>query len=150
MRILTEKKEIAHALNLGKYPVLSINLDDTEQNPYRDESYVKGCRTRVAWDSNNPRYEGMATDGYVYIETYESESKYGISGRGACLKANFGLEDVLNDVDRANSPLVHKGQVVAVVHYSKKQRYYFVRMMRVSDRIDIHCSTVATLKDIDE
>lgn len=69
MKYLTDRREIAEAINFGKYPVLTLNR---ENRPYAkerpDSDYATGCRVRVAWDHKDPRYAGMTTHGNLYIE----------------------------------------------------------------------------------
>lgn len=142
MKFLTDRQEIAMAINFGKYPVLSIDRDN---RPYESSDYAKGCRTRVAWDHSNPRYAGMTTHGNLYYEN----GKYAISSEGGMLTASFGYSDVMRMVTEANAVVVHKGQTVVVVENWSTQKMCRVRVMKVSDRIDTQCMTVATLEDID-
>lgn len=142
MKYLTERTEIAKAMNFGKYPVLTLNRED---RPFLGSDFCRGGRVRVAWDSDNPRYEGMTTRGSLYCEN----GKLCISGEGACLKDGFGYSDVIKMMTEANTPIVHKGQTVVVVEDWPSQKVCKVRMMKVSDRIDKFCSTVAELEDIE-
>jgi hypothetical protein len=141
---LKDRHEIAKALNFGKYPVLSVDLDNKpfESN---DSDFTEGCKCRVAWDRKG-EYEGMSSRCKLVIE----DGKYLLTGGGACLTADFAMSDFLDLIENANKPLVHKGQIVAVAHYSRKSGVRFVRMMKVSDKMDIHCTTVTTLEPISE
>lgn len=146
MRFLTDRTEIAEAMNFGKYPVLVLNRENRPMADVVPESdYAVGCRVKVAWDNKDPRYEGMTTHGELYIEN----GKLHISGEGACLKAGFGYSDVIKMAAEANVPIIHKGQTVVVVEDYPSKKHCTVRLMKVSDRIDIHCSRVASLEDID-
>ena len=140
---LTDRHEIAAAINFGKYPVLKI---DMENRPYEGSKYAKGCRVRVAWDSKGIRYDGMTTHGELFMN---DGGNLGITGEGACLSAGFGYSDVMKMADEANTPVVHKGQTVVVVMEIPSIKTCMVRMMKVNDRIDIHCQVVAYLSDID-
>ncbi len=146
MKYLTDRTKIAEAINFQQYPVLSI---DHENRPYADyhpdNDYAIGCRVRVSWSHKDPRYANMTTRGALYIEN----GRLAISGEGAMLKASFGYTDVMNMVAEANTPIVHKGQTVVVVEQWSSQKKCTVRMMKISDRIDIHSMTVATLEDLD-
>ena len=138
--IIGERKEIAKAINFGNYPVLSIDLDN---RPYGGD-YVVGGKVNVAWDKAG--YEGMDSECDLVI----SDGKYKLLGHGAMLSAHYGIDDFLANVNRANNPMVHKGQVVAVAHYSKSNGGFFVRMMQVSDRISVLSQVVAELVDVPE
>lgn len=144
MMYLTDRHEIASAMNFGKYPVLRINM---ENRPFEGSRYAKGCRVRVAWDSKDRRYEGMTTHGELFLD---DDGKLGITGEGACLRASFGYSDVMRMAEEANTPVVHKGQPVVVVMEIPSTKTCLVRMMKVESRIDIHCQTVCNLEDIDD
>lgn len=147
MKILTERKEIAKAINFGKYPVLVLDMDNhkgyEKYNP--DTKFCEGQRVRVAWDRSD--YEGMTSNGSIMMG---DDGTIYISGRCAILQADFGYSDVMEDATWANAPVIHKGQRVVVIMDWSKEKRCMVRMMKVSDRIDIHCQRVATLEDIDE
>lgn len=143
MRYLTDRQEIAAAINFGKYPVIRIDMD----HKYMEGSdYCTGDKVRVSWD--RPDYPNMTTRGEVYWSP--ERSKFCISGFGACLSSDFGRHDVLEMYEWANSALVHKGQVVILIVDSSESKRCYVRAMKVSERIDIHCQTVATLEDMPE
>lgn len=141
MKYLTDRQEIAKAMNFGKYPVLVLNREN--HKGFEDTDYCVGQKVKVAYD--NPRYEGMTTQGNIYLEN----GKIAISGDSACLTARFGYSDVMEAAEWANAPTIHKGQTVVVVEQWPSKKLCAVRMMKVSDRIDIHCITVASLEDIE-
>lgn len=141
MMYLTERTEIGAAMNFGEYPVLTINL---ENRPYEGSNYARGCRVRVAWDSSERRYAGMTTHGELYIEN----GRLAISGEGACLSASFGYSDVMRMAAEANVPVVHRGQFVVVIMEIPSRQTCMVHMMRISERINIHCQTVCSLEEI--
>lgn len=143
MKCLTDRKEIAKAMNFGKYPVLVLDLDNN--CGFEGGRYCQGQRVRVAWDHKDPQYAGMTTQGNIYME----DGRIAISGNAACLHADFGYYDVMDMAAWANAPVVHKGETVVVVMKSEKAKTCVVRMMKVSDHINIHCMTVARLEDIE-
>lgn len=142
MEFIVDRKEIAQTLNFGKYPVLSIDRDNKR---FEGNDYARGCRVKVAWDHKDTRYAGMTTHGELYYD----DGKYAISGECTVLTASFGYSDVMEMVREANAVTVHAGQTVVVVENWSTRKSCRVRMMKVSDRIDIHCVTVAQLEDID-
>ena len=142
MRYLTDRQEIAEAMNFGKYPVLTLNR---ENRPFEDNDFSEGCGVRLAWDRKDSRYEGMTSSGNLYRD---ENGKMGISGGGAHLKESFGYMDVMEMADRANWPVIHRGQEVVVVEEWPSKRECTVRLMKVSDRIDIHCVTMAVLEEL--
>ena len=144
MMYLTDRHEIAAAMNFGKFPVLQINI---ENRPFEDSCYAKGCRVRVAWDHKDRRYEGMTTHGELFLD---EDGKLKIGGEGTMLTARFGYSDVMKMAAEANVPVVHKGQVVVVVMDIPSTKTCLVRVMKVSERIDIHCQVVAPLEDVSD
>lgn len=143
--MLTEKREIAEAMNFGKYPVLV--LDRENHRGFENTLYCEGQKVRVAWDHSDPRYAGMTTRGHIYMD---ENGQLAISGRGAILTDSWGYYDVMEDAEWANAPVVHKGQTVIVIHNWPSKKACMVEKLKVSDRIDRFCSTVATLKDVSE
>ena len=146
MKYLTDRTEIAMAINFDKYPVLYLNRENRPFAKDMPESdYAVGCRVRVAWDSKESRYEGMTTHGNLYIE----DGRLAINREGSMLTASFGYHDVIKmQAEARNAVIVHRGQEVVVVEDWPSKKTCTVRMMKVSDRIDIHCSTVAHLEDL--
>lgn len=143
MKYLTDRHEIAMAINFGKYPVLTL---DRENNPLGTKSdYAVGCRVRVAWDHKDKRYEGMTTHGHLYY----SDGTLKISGEGACLSAGFGYQDVMKMAAEANTPIVHKGQEVVVVEEWPSKGMCTVRIMRIKNYVDTQCMVATSLEDID-
>ena len=141
---LTDRHEIAVAMNFGKYPVMTINL---ENRPFEGSRYAKGGRVRVAWDHKDRRYEGMTTHGELILD---EDGKLKITGEGGMLSASFGYHDVMKHAAEANVPVVHKEQAVVVVMDLPSKKTCLVRMMKVSPRIDIHCQIVCHLDDIED
>lgn len=145
---LTNKREIAEAMNFGKYPVLVLDRENHKGfEKYGDTLYCEGQKVRVAWDHKDPRYAGMTTQGNIYMD---EDGCLAISGNGAMLKADWGYSDVMEDAEWANAPVVHKGQTVVVIHNWPSKKKCMVEKLKVSDRIDRFCITVATLEDVFE
>lgn len=142
MKILTERTEIAKAMNFGKYPILRINMED--HAGFDTTEYCVGEKVRVAYESR--RYGEMYTRGEIYIE----KGKVAISGNATCIHSDFGYSDVMEMAEWSNTPIVRAGQEVVVVHYYPSSKICIVRMMRVGDRVDPHCMTVAVLEEIEE
>ena len=108
---VTDRKEIGKAINFGKYPVLFINRENRPYPEYGGD-YSIGCKVRVAYDNG---MEGMTTRGNIFFSNENGRDSLAISSRGSMLKASFGRSDVLDMVEWAQAPVVHKGQTVVVV-----------------------------------
>lgn len=151
MTIIEGRQEIAKALNFNTYPVLDIDLDTMEtieKNDGTTERYCKGCDVRVEY--NTKRYGAMHTHGHIYFDAMGDENALDhmeISASGTCLHDSFGYHDVMEDLRWAKAPIVRAGQEVIVVVHSSKSNLYLVCKYTVSDRIDPHCITCATLSN---
>lgn len=142
--IIMERQEIGVAMNYGKYPVIGLNMSN---KPYEEcDGLIVGSKVRVAWDRKDPRWEGMTST----CELVFSEGKYELNSHGCYISAEFTVDDFIRSIENANTPLVHKGQIVAVAHYQKLNGVKLLRMMKVSPRINTQCMTVATLEDLNE
>lgn len=138
--LFMERTEMAKLMNFGKYPVLSLDYDNIK------DGYGRGCRVRVAWDHSDKRYAGMSSDcTLVYVN-----GEYSLNQGGACLKSSYDVSDFIDNIDRANSPLVHKGETVVLAVYSKSMNLSYCLLLKVEERLDIHCQTVAKLEQITE
>ena len=147
MKFLTDRTEIAKAMNFGKYPVLYIDRDNRPyDSPEVRSDYCKGSKCRLEWEHKDPRYADMT----ARCELYYSEGRYHLSQGAACLSADFGRRDVLEMVEWARVPVLRCGQTVIVVEDFTMQKIVRVRMMKISVRKDLNCSTVTSLVDIEE
>lgn len=61
MKLISDRTEIAKAMNFGKYPVVTVNIED--HGGFDTTSYCIGCDCRVAYTSK--RYGEMYTRGHV-------------------------------------------------------------------------------------
>lgn len=147
MKYLTNREKIAKAMNFGKYPVLYIDRDTKPYDrPGHESDFSKGSQCKLDWEHSNPRYAGMT----ARCTLYYCEGRYSLDQDAACLHNDFGRHDVLEMVEWARVPTLRCGQTVIVVEDFTKQKLCKVRVMKVSDRKDIHCSTVAYLEDVPE
>lgn len=147
MKYLTERTEIAKAMNFGKYPVLFIDRDNRPYDtPDHRSDFCVGSKCRLDWEHSNPRYADMT----ARCELYYSDSRYHLSQGAGCLHADFGRRDVLEMVEWARVPLVRCGQIVVVVEDFSLQKICRVRMMKIANHKNLNCSTVTSLHDIEE
>lgn len=144
-KYITKRTEIAKAINFGKYPVLRLDVTNKLGYDENDEhGFCEGDKVRVAFQTKN--YGELYTHGNIYRE----DGKIAISGNATCISSSFGYHDVIEMAEWANTPLIHAGQEVVVVLYNPEIKACIVQLMKVSDRIDPHCMTVAVLEEIDE
>ncbi len=139
MKYLKDRHEIAYAMNFGKYPVIRINKE-TCKDGYDD--FYEGDLVKVMAPSKN--YPDMYATGNLYY----SQGRYGVMTDAACLSADFGYRDVIEDMHRAQAPVLHAGETVVLIEDYPIRRTCCVRMMKVSDHVDLFVYPCATLVDV--
>ena len=139
MKYITDRQEIAYAMNFGRFPVLKINLE-TCKDGYDD--YYEGDYVKVMTPRNG--YPDMYSTGNLYL----SEGRFGVLTEGACLSGSFGYTDVMEMTKVAQAPVLHAGETVVLIEDFPKKRTCRVRMMKVSDRVDPFVYPCATLEDV--
>lgn len=140
-KYLTERTEVAEAINFGKYPVLYIDFDSKFNRS--SNGYYKGCDVRVKYDRSDGT---LRTEGNLEMEN----GKYSISNNAICLHASFGRSDIIEDYKWSRAVTVSKGQTVVLIEDWSEAKRCKVRMMKVSDRINTSCMTVAYLEDLED
>ena len=141
MKLLTERTEIAKAINFGRYPVLRIDLADA------DDYGLKGCRVRI--DAGTFR----SGDPYIIdaeLRVYRDEKKLTTSSHGACLSASFCLHDYMEMVDKAMAPLIKPDQdVVIAIFDSKKGIACAAMIVHTGSRVSTGCIEPLTFEPVD-
>lgn len=141
MKLLTERKELAQAINFGRYPVLYIDLADT------DDYGLKGCRVRI--DAGTFR----TGDPYIIdatLRVYNDEKKLTTFSSGSCLHADFTYHDYKEMVDNAVAPLIHPDEDVVVAVYDSKDRRCFAAMLvHTADHVSRGCTCPLAFEPVD-
>ncbi len=143
-RFLTDRKEIAEAMNFGKHPVLRIDLETPKAG--WDDMYV-GDKVRIA--PKKPRWEGHVIRGTIHKFSDEPE-RYSIMPSSVYLKDSFGYSDVIERLAWAQAPLIHAGETVVVIEDFPNDKSCTVHMMKVSDTIGEHVFPTCYLEEIKE
>ena len=160
MKVLTDRREIAKVMNFGKYPVVMFDLD-TPKKGWDDVYEGTGLRidTGKTFSDGLPWIEPCDTT--IYVDNFNKGIENTVNNRirsdiyvghgGACISNSFGAYDVLKMADEARLPMAKAGDKIVVVYKFTVDGdvRVVVKMMKLSDRIDVHCSTVAMIKDID-
>ena len=139
---LASKEELVKVLNLGKYPVLYLNLDNDSHILDEDGSYIKGSLCKIAWDNLNRK--DMANKCQLVCEN----GTYKLLNEPVCLSDRYTAGDFINDIQYARTPILHKNEIVAVAHFSITRNVKFIRLLQVSKRVDVHGIVAATLEEI--
>lgn len=141
MKLLQERQELARAINFWKYPVLKIDLADS------DEYGLKGCNVRI--DAGTFR-----TGEPYYIEAelraYRDEKRLVLSAGGTVLKNDFTYYDYVHMVDRAQAPLIHPGEEVVVAVYDSRTKNAFAAMLvKTGKNVRKFCTDPLDFEDVD-
>lgn len=141
MKLLKDKHELAKAMNFGKYPVLKIDLADS------DDYGLKGCKVRID--------AGTFKDGepffiHATIRAYRDKCKLTTSQGATCLTNCFTYNDYTEMVEYAQAPLIKADQdVVVAVYDSKKKMPYAAFIAHTSKFVSKFCSTPLQFEDTD-
>ena len=141
MRIITERTEIAKAINGHKMPVITIDLADADEYGLKSQN--------VLIDN------GTFDDGFPYyikseVRAYSDRKDFLFDSACVGLSASFGYSDIKEMLDYRNAPIVKPDEdVIIVVINSKTKEAYAPIVLHTDKRIDAHCSTPLTFIDKD-
>lgn len=135
MKRLTERTQIAKAINFGKYPVIKIDLAD------KDEYGVKGTKVNIDFGGE---YFIHAT-----IRSYNDENYLTTTQGATTLKSSLNYGDYLEMIEYANAPVIKANQeiVIALID-SEKKEVYAPAIIKTGERIDKFCSTPLALEKL--
>lgn len=139
MKYLTNRQEIAKAMNFGQYPVIRINME-TCKDGYND--FFEGDLLKVMCP--RPGHPSMWCSGNLYY----SGGKFGVMTDALSLTEGYGYRDVMEDLARAQAPVVKAGQVVVMIEDFPKQHLCKIRMMQASDKVDMFVYPCVTFHDV--
>ena len=141
MKFLNNRQEMAKAINFGKYPVLKIDLADS------DDYGLKGCRVRID--------AGTFKDGEPYIigatiRAFRDEKKLTTCADPCFLSDSFTYMDYTDMVERAYAPIIKPDQdVVIAVYDSRNNKAYAPAIVHTKPFVSKHCSTPLAFEDAD-
>lgn len=136
MKVLTDRREMARALNFGKYPVLTYDID----NKKGSKAVVGELKT----EHGVARYDCTLYQGYEK----EDDGIFWLMTHSAMLTATVGVHDWLKNAEFANAPLILPNTEVAILMYSKQFDFAVIKIVK-SGRIDPNCSTATVFTEID-
>lgn len=144
MKYLTDRQEIAKAMNFGIFPVIRIDVE-TSKAGY--DGVFEGDFVKVATPSS--RYPDSSVRARV-MKFKEDGDKYAIMPETVCIHDSFGYGDVLEMLKFAQAPMLHAGEEVVVIEDFPKQKMVRVRMMKVSDHVQSFVYPTCYLEDIED
>lgn len=137
---VTNRNELGKTLNFGKYPVLTIDLADS------DEHGMVGSKCRIDM--------GTFQDGSKFYEraqvrAFKDEKKLTFKAGGCVLSADFGYSDLMSDVEYATAPIIEpESEFVIVIHdsrYNKAYACYIIHTLMTRR----FCSTPIEIEPVD-
>lgn len=141
MKFITDRKELAKAMNFGLYPVLKIDLADT------DDYGLKGCRVRIdggTFTSGSPHIIDAR------IRAYSDEKELTTSCSGSWLSDSFSYHDYFEMAENAYAPIIRPDQdVVVAIYDSKANRCYAALLVHTGPRVNPGCTTPLEFLDAD-
>ena len=137
MKFLTDRTEIAMAMNFGKYPVLEM---DVAKNQFKCGDEIHGFKGSMVRIDSIYKGEHLYYDGELMW--FIDEQRIEVGGHGICLKASFGYEDVIEDLKKANAPIVDAEQEFILILHNSETRNCFVIKMQFEKWRDVNCMTM--------
>lgn len=136
VKVLSERKDMAKALNFGKYPVLTYDLDKKE-----------GCKVIVMKDT---RSHGVMRYGCTLYQgkIKEDDGIFYLLTHATMLTSHVGVDDWLKSAELANAPVIEADQEVAILVHSKEMNFAVVKIVK-SGKVDPSYSTATTFYEID-
>ena len=137
MKRLTERTEIASAINFKKYPVVTIDVSK------RDDYGIVGCPVCID--------EGFFQSGEPYYvkarcRVYCDEQTLTFTSECVGLTADFGYHNIERMLEYANVPIIKPdAELLVVMIDSEKRIAYDLVVVRTAKRVNPHCSTPISL-----
>ena len=153
MKFLTDRREIAEEMNIKRTPVITMDISkcmDGYDDCYKGSKVLVATPTKRYPDSTRRCTAKMFGDesGNENHDKPWTYKRIHLTCPGAFMSDSFGYHDVMEMVEWSNCRILQGGQEVLVVFDTGINCY--IRKMKVSERVDGTCYTVAMLKDIDE
>jgi len=141
MKMLKDRHELAKAINFGKYPVLRIDLADS------DEYGLKGCKVRIdagTFRTGEPHFVEAE------LRVYRDEKKLVLSAGGTILKSDFTYFDYVHMLDRAQAPLIHADEEVVIGIYDSRTKNAFAALLvRTGKKVRPFCTDPLDFENVD-
>lgn len=138
MKFLENRTEIAKAINFKRYPVIRIDLCET------DEYGIVGSPVVIdngTFRTGEPYYIDAT------IRAFNDEKILKFKQHGTCLHNDFTYQDFEEMLKYANVPVVKADQDILICMIdSKRKLVYKPVILRTGNRIDPHCYDPLTLE----
>lgn len=143
MKYLTDRQEIAEAMNFGKYPVLCVNLETPKAG--WDDCY-EGDKVLVAPSEYSRKDECIRC---VINKFGDEPERYSLMPNPVFLQDSFGYSDVKEMLGWAQAPVIHPSEVVIVIEDHPQHRTCRVHKMQVSKTVEKFVFPTCHLEEIE-
>lgn len=138
MKRLTERTEIASAINFRKYPVIKIDIAK------RNEYGIEGTKVLIdngTFRSGEPYYI-KAT-----LTAYRDEKTLTFHAGATCLHASFTYSDMEEMLEYSNAPIVKADQdiLICLINSETREAYAPV-ILHTGKEVSAFCTTPLTLE----
>lgn len=141
MKKLTERTEIAKAINFGKYPVIKIDISD------RDDYGIKGTKVRI---DNGTFSSGEKYFVNAEIRAYDDDKHLTTTAFGSSLKKTISYGDYIEMVEYANAPIIKPNQEIVIFLYNSITKDIYTPMIiKTGNRVDANCVTPLELEKVE-
>ena len=138
MKIISGKTEIAAAINFGRYPVIRIDMSQT------DDYGVIGAPVRI---DNGTFSTGEPYFVRCHLRTFKDENVLTFDAGGVALKANLSYSDYERMLEYANAPIVKPDQDIMVCMVDSGRRLVCDPVvLRTGKHVDPYCMTPLDLE----
>lgn len=140
MKYLTERTEIAKALNFGKYPVIKLDVTDEK---YQVELAGEMCgyhniKVRI------PHKDLLLN---CQMRWFGDKKKITFGNDCTCISSRFSYDDLMEEVEYANAPIIDKDTEFVLVVYNSKTEKACVILLKTNDSKDINCQTILSVDE---
>lgn len=135
MKELTNRQEIAKAMNFGKYPVIEIDVSKKTEYGF--------VGTKINIKSQRFELPVRAT-----LTAYKDTKILTTSGENICVKAQYDYNDFINNLEYANAPTIEADQDILVVFTDREAGLvHKVVILHTGNYVDDFCMTPLKIEE---
>ena len=139
MKIITNRQEIAQAMNFGRYPVLHLDIAKDAIKGF------SGCYTCQAVKIKT-LYQGKDLNYYGKLCYWGDNNTMTVQSKGVMLTSSFGYSDIVEDIENANSIEIKGEQEVIVVIMNSAKHLTSYPILTKTTKFTKGYSTLTTIE----
>lgn len=146
-QIVAGREHMPEEMNLGKYPLLHIDLDELNYGKRPDgteSAFVEGSLCKIKTQSDYGYYHHCWS--YYQYDSYANRGvEFGIQQGGSMISSSYGLGDILEDYENATAVEIKPSQEIRILVTSKRVHVGFLVKAWVSKSLDEDCASPVEL-----